>query len=125
MDMADSQNSLKTVNAIWVDDDPMVTDLQCQLLFPLIIDVYRTPAELMGNIEPNCIYSKDTPVFLDYNFDNASNITGVDVGKKLFELGFTKLRLLSGQDFEASGVEIPDYLMVLPKSAAAHLDKYF
>lgn len=125
MDMADSQNSLKTVNAIWVDDDPMVTDLQCQLLFPLIIDVYRTPAELMGNIEPNCIYSKDTPVFLDYNFDNAFNITGVDVAKKLFELGFTKLRLLSGQDFEASGVEIPDYLMVLPKSAAAHLDKYF
>ena len=52
-------------------------------------------------------------------------ITGVDVAKKLFELGFTKLRLLSGQDFEASGVEIPDYLMVLPKSAAANLDKYF
>ena len=71
--MADSQNSLKTVNAIWVDDDPMVTDLQCQLLFPLIIDVYRTPAELMSRVEPNCIYSKNTPIFLDYNFDNASN----------------------------------------------------
>lgn len=123
--MSDSQSSLKTVNAIWVDDDPMVTDLQCQLLHPLIIDVYRTPAELMSHIEPICIYSKNTPVFLDYNFDNAPNTTGVDVAKKLHELGFTKLRLLSGQDFEATGVEIPDYLMILPKSAAANLDKYF
>ena len=121
----DSQDKPKIVNAIWVDDDPMVTDLPCQLLFPLIIDVYRTPAELMSRVEPNCIYSKNTPIFLDYNFDNAPNITGVDVAKKLFELGFTKLRLLSGQDLEASGVEIPDYLMILPKSAAANLDKYF
>ncbi len=123
--MADSQDKLKTVNAIWVDDDPMVTDLQCQLLHPLIIDVYRTPAELMSHIESSCIYSKNTPIFLDYNFDNAPNITGVDVAKKLYGLGFTKLYLLSGQDFEASGVEIPDYLMILPKTAAAHLDKYF
>jgi len=121
----DSKGNLKTVNAIWVDDDPMVTDLQCQLLFPLIIDVYRTPFELMKHIKPNCIYSKNTPIFLDYSFDNAPNITGVDVAKNLYELGFTKLHLLSGQDFEATDVKIPDYLMILPKSAAAHLDKYF
>ena len=90
--MTGAQNSLKTVNAIWVDDDPMVTDLQCQLLHPLIIDVYRTPAELMSHIEPICFYSKNTPVFLDYNFDNAPNTTGVDVAKKLYGVLCRKVR---------------------------------
>ena len=120
-----SEENIKAVNAIWVDDDPMVTDLQCQLLLPHVVDVYRTPYELMKNIEPTCIYSKDTAVFLDYNFDNAPEIKGIDIAKKLHEFGFTKLYLLSGQDFEGTDLEIPEYLTVLPKSAAAHLDKYF
>lgn len=120
-----SEENIKVVNAIWVDDDPMVTDLQCQLLLPHVVDVYRTPYELMKSIEPMCIYSKNTAVFLDYNFDNADEITGIDIAKKLHELGFIKLYLLSGQDFEGTDVEIPEYLTVLPKSAAAQLNKYF
>lgn len=120
-----SKQNLKVVDAIWLDDDPSVTDLTCQLMPNLAIDVYRSPIEFMKNIEPNCIYAKDTPIFLDNNFNEIENITGISIAIKLHQLGFTKLRLLSGQDLDAVGIIPPDYLLILPKSAASNLEKYF
>lgn len=117
-------NELHTVSAIWLDDDPSITDLNCQLMAPLIIDVFRSPLEMMNIIEMRN-YPKDIPIFLDNNFEGFPEVTGIDIAIKLHQLGFTKLRLLSGQDLGASDISPPEYLIIIPKYAASELDQYF
>ena len=88
--------SLRVVDAVWLDDDQEFTFRYEKKLIEnkKKVDMYRTPKELMDNIH---LYPKDTPIFLDNNFQEPfSDIAGTEIAKQLYERGFTKLFLITG-----------------------------
>lgn len=112
-------NSLKTVDAIWLDDDITFTDsISWKFEKTDKVDIYRTPAELMQNIYS---YVKDTLIFLDNNFEGI-DIHGTDIAIELHKQGFTKLFLLSG-DLNLN--ENLSFLTILPKHEANNLKQYW
>lgn len=98
-----SQQNLKLVDAIWLEDDEMLAFAFRQSFDSSgkKIDIYRNPFEFMAN---NHIYLKNTPIFLDNNYEG-TYVSGIELGLKLHNLGFTQLNLITGE----RNIEHKDY----------------
>lgn len=98
-----SQQNLKLVDAIWLEDDEMLAFAFRQSFDSSgkKIDIYRNPFEFMAN---NHIYPKNTPIFLDNNYEG-TYVSGIELGLKLHNLGFTQLNLITGE----RNIEHKDY----------------
>ena len=83
------------VDAIWLEDDEMLASALSHdfVLAGKKIDIYRNPFEFMAN---NHIYPKNTPIFLDNNYEGIW-VSGIEIGLKLHNLGFTQLNLITAQ----------------------------
>lgn len=103
-------SEIKNVDMVIVDDDKNF--MQCFLLFAFgkVIDTYYNPIEFLDNISQ---YPKDTKICLDNNFD-ISKMRGLDIAKQLYEQGYTKLYIISGQSFEEG--QVPSYVTVILKT---------
>lgn len=111
------------VHMVLVDDEEMSTQiLVAQYYSDLIVDTYSNPFEFLDCVAK---YPKDTKIILD-NYFYASDgstykIDGISIAKKLHELCYINLFLLSGEEFV-----VPDYLTLILKSdreKIKHLDK--
>ena len=116
-----SEQQLKIVDAVWLDDDPQFTsslEKDCAVNKKKV-DMYRNPKELMDTMH---IYPKDTPVFLDNNFEPPfDNELGTEVARKLHDLGFTNLFLITGDRLKQS--DYP-YIKILVKHNVQTLVDY-
>ena len=118
----DLGENANTVDAIWLDDDPSFTSWHEKKFIEKgkKIIVYRTPKELLDNIH---LYPKDKPIFLDNNFARPfANFAGTEIAKKLHEIGFSKLILITGDRINQS--DYP-YLIILHKSMVNKMQDYF
>lgn len=66
-------------------------------------------------------YPKDTKICLDQNF-NHSRMDGLYLAEQLNKLGYTKLFLISGEEFDKR--KLPKYLKVLKKSHIEEVKNY-
>lgn len=107
------------VDAVIVDDDKAFVRSLSLYAFDddQITDEYYNPEHFLKNVDK---YPKDTKIYLDNNYAT-SELKGLDVAKQLHELGYTRLYLLSGEDFKKG--TIPDYLTVIGKNDIARLKK--
>jgi hypothetical protein len=98
-------------DVIVVDDDKLFAQTLIMFAFSgKVVKHYEDPQQFLANIMH---YAKDTKICLDNNFI-PSNIKGMEIAKILFEQGYTKLYLLSGQSLKRD--EIPEYLTVILKT---------
>jgi hypothetical protein len=74
----------------------------------LITDTYTNPDDFLNNLSK---YLKDTKIITDYKLNNLFN--GFDLAEKLHGLGYTKLYVMSGKDFDKQSV--PPYVTVILK----------
>lgn len=101
-----------SVHMVFVDDEKMATQtLVAEYFNNLIVDQYDNPFEFLDEVDK---YTKDTKIVLDnyYYAEDGSTckIDGISIAKELHEKGFTKLFLLSGENFT-----VPDYLTLILK----------
>lgn len=103
----------KKTNVVFIDDDRMLVEAMISFAFPdKQVDVYYNPEEFLEQL---ALYTENPDILfcIDNNFNNSST-KGVDVAKKLHEIGMTKLYLLSGEDFNFH--HLPEYLTVILKT---------
>ncbi|MBP9741877.1 MAG: GNAT family N-acetyltransferase [Burkholderiales bacterium] len=117
-----NKDELLNVHMVFVDDQPEVTNSIVNTHYKhLVIDSYTNPYEFLANVDK---YPKDTTIFLDnlYFMENrAYDIDGIQIAKQLHEIGYTRLFLLSGENFCT-----PKYLTLVSKDdkeKLARLDK--
>lgn len=110
-DIEDEQMSeQEEVYAIIVDDnESFVRALQFGGFGDHYIEAYHRPEEFLENVHK---YSKDIRIFIDNNFI-CSSLTGIDIAKKLQELGYTCIHILTGESF----LEAPPYATVVVKGS--------
>lgn len=80
------------------------------------MDIYDDPVDFLKNLGK---YSKEIQIFLDNDLN--SDLSGIDLAKQLYEMGFTQLYLISGKDFEKD--EIPNYVTVIAKTDIEDIEK--
>jgi FixJ family two-component response regulator len=91
------------------DDDTFLSALKILLEYRgLFVDTYTDPNDFLNSLNK---YAKDTKVITDYELK--CDIDGLDLLKKLYELGYTKLYLMSGRSFTQDN--IPHYVNVMLK----------
>jgi PAS domain S-box-containing protein len=105
-------NAKQKVDLIFLDDDQLFVDTMVNFIFKnMTVAVYLKPEELLNNI---ATYSKNTKVIVDNHYYN-SNLKGVEVIEKLYNLGYKNLYLMSGYD--AKDIEnLPPDVTVVFKS---------
>lgn len=106
-------DELVHVHMVFVDDEKFVTKaIVTEYYNHLIIDSYSNPFDFLDQVDK---YPKDTKFILDnYYYDEngrSYDIDGIGIAEKLHAKGFTRLFLLSGEQFD-----VPDYLKLILKS---------
>jgi len=119
-DNSDSNNKLRKVDIVIIDDEKFFTDALSLYLQmkneSLVIDKYYHPKEFLKNVS---IYPKNTRISIDYDFKKGMN--GIDLAEQLHNTGYTKLFLVSGK---LEIIEkIPRYLTVISKENIEVFDK--
>lgn len=105
-----AEKSLKKVDLVIVDDDEQfVNSLTLFVFSDRTVDKYHDPYYFLKNVAQ---YSKDTPIYLDNNFSSA-DLTGLAIAKQLYEQGYSRLYILSGEVFKEQ--HIPAYVTVIKK----------
>lgn len=92
------------------DDERYVRNMIDTAFVDLTVDHYTSPEHFLTVVEQ---YPKDTKICLDQNF-NDSRMDGLYLAEQLNKLGYTKLFLISGEEFDKR--KLPKYLTVLGKS---------
>lgn len=110
----------KAVDLIIVDDDEFVRDSLVYLLKEngKTVAQYHDPLAFLSEAKE---YSKDAAVLLDHQFNGDMN--GIELAKYLHEMGYTRLYLFSGRDFNKS--DLPSYLNVISKTDVKSIYKLF
>ena len=108
------------VHMVFVDDEKLfTTTLVSNYYSNLLTESYSNPLEFLDEVDK---YPKDTRIVLDNYYymedGNPSKIDGVMLAEKLHEKGFTKLILLSGEEFS-----VPEYLTLVLKLDKNKLSK--
>jgi FixJ family two-component response regulator len=101
---------MRNIDIVFLDDDETFVST-LQFVFEkrgVLVDTYTKLDDFLNNLDE---YSKDTKIVTDY--DIKSEINGLDLVQKLHKLGYTKLYIMSGRNFEEQ--EIPPYFTVLLK----------
>ncbi len=102
----------KIVDLVIIDDDELlVSTIIKYILVDKLVDTYNTAHEFLLNVHN---YSKDTNFIIDNEFKGEC-ITGIEISKKLYALGFRKLYLFSGGDYTHDN-SIPSYLNIIAKT---------
>jgi FixJ family two-component response regulator len=105
-------SSLKTVDAIWVDDDEDLTkNLELFLFDDKNVIFFNDPEQFLKEVTS---YEKNTRIYLDNNYKSPFRMKGVDIAAQLHDQGYTDLTLVSGEMFTPGA--LPDYLKVILKS---------
>lgn len=108
----------RTVDFVYVEDDERLADVLMKFQFKhKVVDYYESPDRLLENIEK---YPKSMKFLFDNTYHNSS-MTGIDLAKELYKLGYTRLYLLTGGLFP--GDKVPDFLKVIIKSNMEELDR--
>ncbi len=98
------------VYAVIVDDnESFLRALQFSGFGDHHTEAYLRPEEFLENVHK---YPKDTRIFVDNNFI-CSELTGIDIAKKLHELGYDRIHILSGESY----LEAPAYVTVIVKGS--------
>jgi FixJ family two-component response regulator len=115
----ETTNNSKKVDWVIIDDNQMFADSLASFFEgkSLSADKYYNPKRFLANLEK---YEKDTKICFD-NYFGGNQITGLDLARQLYAAGYTKLYLLSGNDFEKE--KVPNYIMVLVKGDIDITDK--
>lgn len=109
---------LKKVDLVIIDDHQVFADSLAGFFRSrsLVVDVYYSPKRFLENLSQ---YTKDTKICADNNF--GSQMSGIELAKKLHAYGYTNLYILSGNDFDVA--EVPGYLTMLLKGDMDGLNK--
>jgi len=78
-------------------------------------DTYGSPTELLSNIHK---YAKDTKICMGQEFGEYQ-IKGIELAKKLNELGYTKLYLFTG--YRLDDLDIPYYVTAISKDESENI----
>ena len=109
-EQTEPQEEDQEVYAVIVDDnETYLRALQFGGFGDYYTEAYHSPEELLENAHK---YKKDVRIFVDNNFI-CSKLTGVDTAKKLHELGFTRIHILTGESY----LEAPPYVTVIVKGS--------
>jgi FixJ family two-component response regulator len=101
---------MKNVGIVFLDDDETFVNT-LQFVFEkrdMLVDTYTKVDDFLNNLDE---YSKDTKIVTDYELKSEMN--GLELAEKLHKLGYTKLYMMTGRNFEKQ--EMPSYLTVLLK----------
>jgi signal transduction histidine kinase len=110
------EEGLKTVDLVLVDDNENFAQTLIDFTFDEdVVDYYRDPRKFLENLNQ---YPKNTRICLDNNYTMVDTL-GIEIVKDLHEQGYTRLYLLSGDEFKPG--DIPSYLTVIPKMKADQL----
>lgn len=107
------KGELSHVHMVFVDDEKLFTKTLISNYYShLLTESYSNPLLFLDEVEK---YPKDTRIILDnyYYMEDGGpyNIDGVMLAEKLHAKGFTRLILLSGEEFN-----VPDFLSLVLKS---------
>ncbi|MDR2724038.1 MAG: HAMP domain-containing histidine kinase [Holosporaceae bacterium] len=110
--ISDIPITVSTKKAVLIDDCESFTDVLRTVMEEreFTTDVYNDATVFLRVLHK---YSKDTNIVADY--DLKQKINGFDLLKKAYELGYQKLFILSGKNFEEA--DIPSYITIKHKSA--------
>ena len=110
--------NIKKTSLVIIDDDQTLADSTANLLKDRFegVEVYYHPNNFLKNLHQ---YDKNTTFCIDHDFK--TQIDGFELAKQLKEMGYTKLYLFTGRNFEKG--EVPDYLTVILKSDIDGLDR--
>lgn len=98
------------VYAVIVDDnEQFASALQGAGFGDHLTEVYHHPNKFLEDVHK---YPRDIQIFLDNNYD-CTELTGVDIAKKLHELGYTHIHILTGESY----LEAPSYVTVIVKGS--------
>lgn len=112
----DTQAS-KGADLVIVDDNELFANTLADTIFAeLVVDCYHNSTDFLKAV-PN--YQKNIKILLDYQLPDG--LSGVDLAEQLYHQGYTRLYLLSGQEF-AQG-ELPTYLHSICKDDIAKLEQ--
>ena len=105
---------------VFVDDmAPFTRDLIVNYYSHLITESYTNPMEFLDEVDK---YSKDTQFILDNMYNMEDNtlypIDGLEIARRLYQKGYTKLILLSGEEHGT-----PEYLKLVLKTDQVSLAK--
>ncbi len=105
----------KKVDMVWVEDQKWyIDDMVDRYYSHLKVDKYYDPISFMEEVLQ---YSLDTKIILDAYYESSDgteqyNMTGYDMAHELYNMGFTKLIILTGEDPDGRA---PVYLKVARK----------
>lgn len=117
---AKKKGELVNVHMVFVDDEKAFTKtLVSNYYSHLLTESYSNPLEFLDEVDK---YPKDTKIVLDnyyYMEDGGTyKIDGVTLAQQLHAKGYTKLLMLSGEDFM-----VPEYLTLILKTDRNGLSK--
>lgn len=117
-----AKQSSSKVDIIVVDDDEKFAERLILYFssFNKTSEYYSNPWKLLESINQ---YPKDIKICIDNNFEDGIDIKGVEIAKKLHELGYHKLYLFSGSAFQPG--TLPEYLTSIVKGDPDFIKKLF
>jgi FixJ family two-component response regulator len=105
------QEKLKKVDLVIIDDDENLVSALKALLSDKKVDTYLTAKSFIDNMSD---YAIDNTFLIDNRFKNEP-ITGIDLAKKLHNIGFSDLYLYSGWEFDDDDL-VPKFLKMIEKT---------
>ncbi len=104
------QNESKKVDLVLIDDDESFAKIVMLTTFiDLIVDHHTSPTQFLKHAVR---YAKDTKICVDKNFAG-SDMDGLDLAKTLHDKGYTRIFLVSGEQFNVG--ELPEYVVSVGK----------
>lgn len=117
--MENTNNTIeRIVDAVLLDDDEVLLRSLTKFAFAKkTVDTYTDPDEFLLRVAE---YHKDTLFCIDNNL-GFGKINGIKLATKLYDMGYTRLYLLSGTDFTPG--QLPEYLNVVLKGDMTAITK--
>ena len=108
---ADQDVALNQVDLLLVDDDRVFAKNLMNFIFDdKEVAYFEDPLRFLESVSS---YATETPIYLDNNFAT-DELKGIEIANSLYQQGYTRLYLLSGESFLDN--EIPHYITVIRKN---------
>jgi FixJ family two-component response regulator len=103
---------VKNIDVIIVDNNPSFSSGLPPFFKSknLSADIYTNPEDFLDNLYK---YSKNTMIIIDSDYGLKYDMNGFDLAKILDELGYIKLYIMSGKNFDQA--DVPPYLTAVHK----------
>ena len=104
----------KQTQVVFIDDNKMLIAAMISFAFSdKQVAVYHNPSDFLNDILTYEKNAEEVLFCIDQHFKN-SPIKGIDIAKKLHEMGLKKLYLISGEELDDE--DIPEYLTTISKT---------